>query len=85
MHALSRKTRNRPRYKFYALSKFGKMSWSYLYLGEIALGQNQKYTSERFMQEIVLAMEEAVLQTSPVFSLLIDETTDVSIIKQMIA
>lgn len=61
------------------------------YLGEIALGQNQKYTSECFKQEIVLAMGEAVLepikeeiQSSPAFSLLIDETTDVSIIKQMI-
>ena len=64
-----------------------------IYLGEIVLGQNLKYTSERFMQEIVLAtcMGEVVLepikeeiQTSPVFSLLINETTDVSIIKQMI-
>ena len=61
------------------------------YLGEIALGQNQKYTSDRFMQEIVLAMGEAALepikeeiQNSPVFALLVDETTDVSIIKQMI-
>ena len=61
------------------------------YLGEIALGQNQKYTSERFMQEIVLAMGEAALepikeeiQNSPVFVLLVDETTDVSIIRQMI-
>ena len=45
-------------YKFYALSK----SLGAIYLGEIALGQNQKYTSERFMQEIVLAMGEAVLE-----------------------
>ena len=59
------------------------------YLVEIALGQNWKYTSECFMQEIVSAMGEAALepikeeiQSSPVFSLLIDETTDVSIIKQ---
>ena len=43
------------------------------------------------MQEIVLAIGEAVLepikeeiQSSPVFSLLINETTDVSIIKQML-
>ena len=55
------------------------------------MDQNQKYTSERFMQEIVLAMGEAALepikeeiQNSPVFALLIDETTDVSIKKQMI-
>ena len=61
------------------------------YLGEIALGQNQKYTSERFMQEIVLAMGEAALepikeeiQNSLIFALLVDETTDVLIIKQMI-
>ena len=51
------------------------------------MGQNQKYTSEHFMQEIVLAMGEAALepikeeiQISPVFSLCIDETMDVSII-----
>lgn len=55
------------------------------------MGQNQKHTSECFMQEIVLAIGEATLepikeetQNSPVFSLLVDETTDVSIIKQMI-
>ena len=43
------------------------------------------------MQEIILAMGEAALepikeeiQNSPVFALLVDETTDVSIIKQMI-
>ena len=47
--------------------------------------------SERFMHEIVLAMGEAALepikeeiQNSPVFTLLVDETMDVSIIKQMI-
>lgn len=61
------------------------------YLGEIAMSQNMKYTLERFMQEIVLALAETVhepikeeLQSSPVFSLMIDETTDVSILKQMI-
>ena len=32
------------------------------YLGETAVGQNQKYTSERFMQEIALAMGEAALE-----------------------
>ena len=55
------------------------------------MGQNMKYTSERFMQEIVLAMGETVqeslkeeIQASPVFALLVDETTDVSILKQMI-
>lgn len=55
------------------------------------MGQNSKYTSEHFMQEIVLTLEEAVqepvkeeIQPSPAFSLLIDETTYISILKQMI-
>ena len=30
------------------------------YLGEIAMGQNMKYTSERFMQETVLALGETL-------------------------
>jgi hypothetical protein len=61
------------------------------YLGDIATGGNAKYTSERFMQEIVKALGETILestlqniQLSPAFSLLIDETTDVSIKKQLI-
>lgn len=52
------------------------------------MGKNMKYTSERFMQDIVLALAEAVvepikedLQGSPVFAF---ETTDVSVTKQMI-
>ena len=55
------------------------------------MGKNMKYTSERFMQEIVLALAETViepikedLQASPVFAFLIDETTDVSVTKQII-
>ena len=55
------------------------------------MGQNMKYTSERFMQEIVLALGEIVqeslkeeIQASPAFALLVDETTDVSILKQLI-
>lgn len=60
------------------------------YLGEISLGQNMKYTSELFMQDIVLPLGKTVqepvkeeMQASPMFSVLIDETTDVSILNQM--
>ena len=76
--------------KFTPLIQLAK-SLGTTYLGEIAMGGNMKYTSECFMQEIVLALAETVIKpikedmlTSPVFSLLIDETTDVSVVKQMI-
>ena len=75
---------------FLPLVKLGK-SLGASYLGSMSMGQNMKYTSERFMQEIVLAMGESVqeslkeeIQASPVFALLVDETTDVSILKQLI-
>ena len=55
------------------------------------IGQNAKYTSERFMQESVQALAEVIsqdiiesLQASTFFSLSIDETTDVAITKQLI-
>ena len=32
------------------------------YLGEIAMGKNMKYPSERLMQEIVLALAETVVE-----------------------
>ena len=58
----------------------------------ILVGQNMKYTSECFMQETVLALAETVIepikegmQASPYFSLLINETPDVSILKQVVA
>ena len=61
-----------------------------VYLGNISMCQYMKYTSERFMQEIVLALGETVqeplkaeMQSSPVFALLVDTTTDISVLKQL--
>ena len=61
------------------------------YLADIVVGGNAKYSSERFMQEIIQALAEVVskniiiaLQASPFFSLCIDETTDMSVTKQLI-
>ena len=58
---------------------------------DLRQGGNAQYTSERFKQEIVQALAECVpkpifgkLRDSPFFSLCIDETTDVSITKQLI-
>ena len=54
------------------------------------MGKNMKYMSEILVQEIVLALAGTVvepikgLQPSPVFTFLIDETTDVSVTKRMI-
>ena len=61
------------------------------YLEDMTRGQNAKYASERFMQEGIQALAEVVsrdivesLQASPFFALCVDETTDVSITKQLI-
>ena len=61
------------------------------YLDDINIGQNAKYISEHFMQESIQALAEIIsqdimksLQTSPFFSVCIDETTDVSVTKQLI-
>ena len=54
-------------------------------------GANAQYTSERFKQELVQALAEAVsrpiqenIRSSPFFVLCVDETTDVSVTKQLI-
>ena len=61
------------------------------YLEDMNIGGNAKYTSERFMQDSIQAIAEIIsqdiiqsLQSSPFFSLCIDETTDVSVTKQLI-
>ena len=61
------------------------------YLEDMTCGQNAKYTSECFMQEGIQALAEVVsrdivksLQASPFFGLCVDETTDVTITKQLI-
>ena len=61
------------------------------YLADIDCGGNAHYTSERFLQEAVQCLGEAVstpiithLQESPFFALCIDETTDVTTTKELI-
>ena len=61
------------------------------YLEDMTRGLNAKYTSERFMQEGIQALAEVVsrdivksLQASPFFALCVDETTDVTVTKQLI-
>ena len=54
-------------------------------------GANAQYTSEHFKQELVQALAEAVsrpiqenIRSFPFFALCVDETTDVSVTKQLI-
>ena len=54
-------------------------------------GDNAQYTSERFRQELVQALAETVakpilesIRSSPFFALCVDETTDISVTKQLI-
>lgn len=61
------------------------------YLNDLYVGENAAYRSERFVQEIVLALGEvlvrkfrAALKNSPFFVLMIDETTDVAVLKQLV-
>ena len=69
---------------------FGK-SLGALYLEDLNRGGSAHYTSERFKQELVQALAETLakpiqehLGASPFFSLCIDETTDISVTKQLI-
>lgn len=54
-------------------------------------GNNDKATSQRFVQEAMLAMGRTVqepifqaIRSSPYYSILVDETTDVQIVKELI-
>ena len=76
---------------FVPLCELGKALGA-LYLKDLNRGGNAHYTSERFKQELVQALAETVatpiqdhLRSSPFFSLCIDETTDVSVTKQLIS
>ena len=76
--------------KFLPLCELGK-SLGAAYLQDLRQSGNAQYTSERFKQELVHALADTIakpildsLKASPFFSLCIDETTDVSIIKQLI-
>ena len=75
---------------FVPLLELGK-SLGASYLADIQVGGNAHYSSERFMQEIVECLGKAVfnpivskLRQSPFFALCIDETTDVSVTKELI-
>ena len=55
------------------------------------LGQNNKGESQRFVQEAVLAMGNIIRQDiltqaidSPWYTIMVDETTDISVISEMI-
>ena len=54
-------------------------------------GENAKYTSQRTIQEFLQVIGEQIehellnsVHTSPMYSIMIDETTDVSILKEMV-
>ena len=76
--------------KFSPLLELAK-SLGATYLQDMTVGQNAKYSSERFMQECVEALATVIskdiiksLRDLPFFALCIDETTDVSTTKQLI-
>ena len=75
---------------FMPLLDLGK-SLGATYLNDMHIGGNASYTSERTMQELVRALGKTVsmeiyqqLQMSPLFTLCVDETADVSVTKQLI-
>ena len=77
---------------FLPLCELGKALGA-AYLQDLRRGGNAQYTctSERFKQELLQALAETVtmpiledLSSSPFFALCIDETTDVSVSKQLI-
>ena len=60
-------------------------------INDFYVGENAAYMSERFVQEIISALGEvlvrkfhAALQNSPFFLEMIDETTDVAVLKQLV-
>ena len=75
---------------FVPLCELGK-SLGALYLQDLQRGGNAHHTSERFKQELVEALAETVakpiqesLRKSPFFAICMDETTDVSVTKQLV-
>ena len=60
-------------------------------LNALHTGENAKYTSERFIQEAVLSFQAVVetplvkdLKESPFYSIMMDETTDIAVKKELI-
>ena len=74
---------------FLPLLELGK-SLGDTYLKNLYDGENAKYTSERFVQvvhslgETIRQQIKAEVKASPLFTLLIDETTDIALTKQLI-
>ena len=75
---------------FIPILELGK-SLGATYLKDISVDGNAQYTSERFVQEVIQALGETIsspilssVRQSPFFSVCIDETTDVSIKKELI-
>ena len=61
------------------------------HLSALNVGGNAHYTSERIIQELVITLAQQIedsqlhaLRTSPFYGLMIDESTDVSITKQLV-
>lgn len=60
-------------------------------LNALMVGENAKYTSERFIQEALLSFKYIVqtplicdLKNSPFYTVMVDETTDVAVKKELI-
>ena len=75
---------------FASLLQLGK-SLGATYLIDLQVGGNAHYSSERFIQEAVTVLGSVVsnpifeqMRASPFFSLMIDETTDVAVVKEVI-
>ncbi|XP_077863345.1 zinc finger protein 862-like [Saccoglossus kowalevskii] len=76
--------------KYVSLLDFVK-SMGCTYLEHLDQGGNANYTSERIVQEFLLSISGVItnkiysdIQKSPVFGTLMDETTDIAIMKQLI-
>ncbi|XP_070559661.1 zinc finger protein 862-like isoform X2 [Ptychodera flava] len=76
--------------KFTSLMDFVK-GMGCTYLEHLDQGANAHYTSERAIQEMLMSIATVIsddiyksIRSSPTFSLLMDETTDVAILKQLI-
>ena len=75
---------------FTSLLQLGK-NLGATYLNDMCVGGNARYTSERFVQEVVICLGSVIsggifeeLRASPFFALMVDETTYVAVTKEVI-
>ena len=61
------------------------------YLNDLSMGRNATYTSKRIVAEYLLCLSPVIesekldnLKCSPFFSLMTDESTDISVLKQLV-